>query len=459
MLYPFKALTARLRNYWSGRRTRLRRYRDLDLGFRIYDEQPTKLRISVPHNRRAEHIAILGKTGTGKSSLLRFLLKQDIQAGRGFACFDLHGDLTPFVLSAVAAQERIFKHQLSDRLIIVEPADSEFSVGLNPLEQRSSSEHFVQIAGFAQVLKQRWRLDAFGARTDELLRNSLYVLAENGLTLLELAPFLSHAGLRAKYLERSTNPEIKEYFVSRFDKISEPMRMNMCEPILNKTSAFTADPHFRHIVGQERSTFSVLDAMDRSKWIVLNLDKGKLGEEAVTLGSLFLIMIKNALFARKKRELFTLYCDEIQNLVSYGRGLETILSEARKFAVSVVSANQFLDQYPAEMRSAILAVGTHIFFQLSSLDAQQIAMALDGGKTLAELLKNLPRRHTIVKTGYERRREGIVPVVNDPQVDFSGLYQRCRERWARKRGEVEHEIVARQKVAKQNTLDRLHDWD
>jgi type IV secretion system coupling TraD/TrwB family protein len=459
MIRLFKVFAGRLRMYWNARKARSQRYRPLDFGFRVYDEQATRIRISIPNNRRAEHIAILGKTGTGKSSLLRFFLKQDIQAGRGFACFDLHGDLTSFVLSTVAAQEKAFKHQLSDRLIIVEPADSEFSVGLNPLEQRSGSERFVQIAGFAQVLKQRWRLDAFGARTDELLRNSLCVLAENGLTLLELATFLSQAGLRAKCLERSTNPEIKEYFVSRFDKISEPMRVNMCEPILNKTSAFTADPHFRHIVGQGHSTFSVLDAMDRGHWIILNLDKGKLGEEAVTLGSLFLTMIKNALFARKKRELFTLYCDEIQNLVSYGRGLETILSEARKFGVSVVSANQFLDQYPVEMRSAILAVGTHIFFQLSSPDAQQIAMALDGGKALAELLKNLPRRHMIIKTGHERRMEGIVPVLNGPQADFSGLQQRCRERWARKRTEVEHEIVARQKVAKQSTLDRLHGWD
>jgi hypothetical protein len=459
MIRLFKALTITLRNYWTARKARSQRYRPLDLGFRVYDEQETRVRISIPNNRRAEHIAILGKTGTGKSSLLRFFLKQDIQAGRGFACFDLHGDLTSFVLSVVAAQEKTFKHQLSDRLIIIEPADSEFSVGLNPLEQVSGSERFVQIAGFAQVLKQRWRLDAFGARTDELLRNSLCVLAENGLTLLELATFLSHVGLRAKYLERSTNPEIKEYFVSRFDKISEPMRVNMCEPILNKTSAFTADPHFRHIVGQEHSTFSVLDAMDRGQWIILNLDKGKLGEEAITLGSLFLTMIKNALFARKKREVFTLYCDEIQNLVSYGRGLETILSEARKFGVSVVSANQFLDQYSFEMRSAILAVGTHIFFRLSSLDAQQVTMALDGGKALAELLKNLPRRHMIVKTGFERRMEGVVPVLNDPQVDFSGLYQRCRERWARKRSEVDQDIAARQKVEKQSTLNQLHDWD
>jgi len=335
--------------------------------------------------------------------------------------FDLHGDLTPFVLSTVAAQEKIFKHKLSDRLIVVEPADSEFSVGLNPLEQDSGSERFVQIAEFAQVLKQRWHLEAFGARTDELLRNSLYVLAENGLTLLELGPFLSNLAFRAKCTEEVTNPETKQYFLSRYDKASEPMRANMREPILNKTSAFTADPHFRHIVGQKHSTVSVLDAIDRGQWIVLNLDKGKLGEEAATLGSLFLNMVKNALFARKKRDLFTLYCDEIQNLVSYGSGLDTILSEARKFGVSVVSANQFLDQYPAEMRSAILAVGTHIFFQLSSPDAQQIAMALDGGKTLTELLKNLPRRHMITKTGYERRMEGVVPMLNDPKIDFSGF--------------------------------------
>jgi len=335
----------------------------------------------------------------------------------------------------------------------------EWSVGLNPLLQHRSSDRFVQISEFAKILKQRWHLDAFGARTDELLRNSLYVLAENGLTLLELAPLLSHAAFRAKCMEHVANPEIKQYFVSRYDKASEPMRANMREPILNKTSAFTADPHFRHIVGQKHSTFSVLDAIDSGRWIVLNLDKGKLGEEAATLGSLFLTMVKNALFARKKRELFTLYCDEIQNLVSYGSGLDTVLSEARKFGIGIVSANQFLDQYTTEMRSAILAVGTHIFFQLSSLDAQQIAMALDGGKALNELLKNLPRRHMVIKTGYERRMEGVVPTLNERKTDFSGLYRRSRTRWARKRSDVEREIASRQTVVNQSTGDTLHDWE
>src|SRR5205085_5524090 len=117
----------------------------------------------------------------------------------------------------------------------------------------------------------------------------------------------------------------------------------------------------------------------------------------LTLASLLFTVIKNALFTRDKRSLFTLYCDEIQNLVAYGTGIETVLSEARKFGVGVVSANQFLDQYPAEMRAAILSVGTHAFFQLSSTDATQVAQALDGGKPVAERLKNLYQRHAIVK--------------------------------------------------------------
>jgi hypothetical protein len=460
MIRLFKKLADRLSHHRACRSAYASRHRDLDIGFQVRDEQATRTYLTIPNNRRAEHIGILGKTGTGKSSLLRFLLKQDIAAGRGFVCFDLHGDLTPFLLRTIAAQERAVKRDLSERLIVVEPADQECSVGLNPLErQKGGSERFVQIAEFAHVLRQRWHLESFGTRTDELLRNSLHVLAEDGLTLLELAPLLSHNTFRAKCLERVVNPEIKQYFAMRYDQASEPMRAIMREPILNKTSAFTADPHFRHIVGQERSTFSVLDAIDRGQWLVLNLHKGKLGEQAATLGSLFLTTIKNALFSRTRRELFTLYCDEIQNLVTYGSGLDTILSEARKFGVSIVSANQFLDQYPIEMRSAILAMGTHIFFQLSSLDAQQIAMALDGGRSLAELLKNLRRRHMVIKSGYERWHEGVVPTVHEPKIDFSDLYNRSRARWARKRNEIEEEISRRQSMVNQSSKQLLHDWE
>lgn len=428
----------------------------LDLGFRVIDDHVTRRRFGISNARRATHIAVLGKTGTGKSSFLRYLSAQDIEADRGFVYFDLHGDATPFLLRAINARERRLRRHLSDKLVIIDPADPLVSVGLNPLEQKGD---FVRIAEFAQVLRQRWHLDHFGARTDELLRNSLYALSANGLTLVELSAFLAHSGFRASCLRNLDNTEIRQYFELRYDKASEAMRAVMREPILNKVSAFTADPHFRHIIGQAQSTFSVREAMDEGYWVLVNLEKGRLGEQALTLGSLVLAILKNALFTRQKRSLFTLYCDEIQNLVAYESGIETILSEARKFGVAVVSANQFLDQYPAETRAAILSVGTHAYFQLSSTDANQIAQALDGGKPVAERLKNLASRHCVVKTGSERWTEVRVPTVHDVPVDYTNLLNRSRYTKGRVHAHIERDIAKRQVGVSQVAEESLHEWE
>ena len=445
---------------WNGRRRRqpVRSDRSLDLGAICSESGANAGRLTIAQDRRAEHIAILGKTGSGKSFLIRYLARQDIAAGRGLCCFDLHGDLTPYLLGSIAEREQATGADLSEKTVVIEPSDPEYSVGLNPLEDQPGGNRFVQIAEFSQLLKQRWQLDTFGARTDELLRNALFVLAENGLTLLEAAPLLGNAAFRASCLRNLTNAEVRQYFDLRYDQASEAMRAVMREPILNKISTFTADPRFRSIIGQQHSTFSIVEAMDRGQWVILNLHKGLLGEQAATLGSLLLTKIKNALFARANRRLFTIYADEMQNLVSYG-SLETMLSEARKFGVGVVSANQFLDQYPPDMRAAIMAVGTHVLFQLSTHDGQHVAAALDGGKSLGEILKNLPRRHMVVKTGSERWHEAVVPTVADPKANWMDLYARCRERWARKRTEIEAEIARRQAAATQTSKDVLNDWD
>jgi hypothetical protein len=431
--------------------------KSLDLGFRVVDGQVTRWHVGLSKARRTMHIAVLGKTGTGKSSFLRYLSQQDIEADRGFLYFDLHGDATPFLLQAINARERRLRRHLSDKLILIEPADPLVSVGFNPLEQEVPD--FVRTAEFAAVLKQRWGLDHFGARTDELLRNSLYVLSANNLTLLELAPLLTHAGFRAACLKQVPNGEIRQYFELRFDQASEAMRATMREPILNKTSAFTADPHFRHIVGQTHSTFSLREAMDEGHWVIVNLDKGRLGEQALTLGSLLFTMLKNALFTREKRSLFTVYCDEIQNLVAYGNGIDTVLSEARKFGVAVVSANQFLDQYPAEMRAAILAVGTHAFFQLSSMDSSQVSQALDGGKSLAERLKNLPQRRFILKSTSDRWTELEVPTVREAKVDYTDLLNRSRYARGRVRAHIERDIAKRQAGIAHSADEVLHEWE
>jgi len=431
----------------------------LDLGFQVIDAVVQSSPAYLSQTKRCEHIAILGKTGQGKSFFLRHLSVQDIHAGRGFVFFDLHGDTMPFLLRSIAAEERRRRVDLSEKLIVIEPADPEFSAGLNVLEPQDGQQSYVQLAEFAQILKARWHLDSFGARTEELLRNALHVLADNGLTLLELSPLLTHAAFRAVCIERVQNTEVSNYFRSRFDTRSEAMQGVYRDAILNKISGFTTDQRFRHILGQQRSTFSLLEAMDRGRWVILNLDKGRLGEQASTLGSLLLTKLKNALFARRRRQLFTLYCDEIQNLVAYDAGLDTLLSEARKFGISVISANQFLEQYPPQMRAAVMAVGTHVFFQLSSIDADKMASALDGGKRLCETLKNLPKRRMVVKSGSHRHQEVLVPRVAEPDADYTDLYNRCRARWARRRNEIENEIRERHQQANRRTEEVLDDWE
>ena len=433
-------------------------FRSLDLGVRSIDGEPTHRRVSLTAAQRTMHVAVIGKSGSGKSSLLKYMSQQDIEADRGFVYFDLHGDATPFLLHSIAARERKLRRHLSDKLIVIAPSDPELSVGLNPLEQDQkiscgsrNSPRSCGIAGISNI-SARGRMNSSAIRS--------YALSANGLTLVELAPFLTHSGFRASCLKRVANPEIRQYFESRYDQASEPMRAVMREPILSKTSAFTADPHFRHIVGQERSTFSLKQAMDEGHWIIVDLQKGKLGEQALTLGSLVFTMLKNALFTRERRALYTIYCDEIQNLVPYGGGgIETVLSEARKFGVGIVSANQFLDQHPPEVRAALLAVGTHVFFQLSSADAGLIAQALDGGGSLAYRLKNLPQRHCIVKSGPERWTEVQVPAVTAPHINYTDLLNRTRYARGRVRAHIEREIAKRQQLAHRKTDDMLHAWE
>ncbi len=413
----------------------------LELGYRVADGRPTRSRVTLTSRDRMRHVVVLGKTGSGKSYLLRHMCEQDIEKNRGFIYLDLHGDATPFLLRKINARARREHRHLSDRLILIDPADPIMSVGLNPLEQEAPD--FVAIAEVAEILKRHWGLDHFGARTDELLRNALYVLSANRLTLIELTPLLADSDFRSACLDKVANPEIREYFDLRYGQASDAMQATMREPILNKTSAFTADPKFRHIVGQQHSSFSFREAMDKGQWIIVNLAKGRLGAQALTLGSLIFTMVKNALFGRTTDRLSTIYCDEVQNFVAQASEIETVLAESRKMSTGFVAAHQFMDQLPSEMRAALLSVGTHAFFQLSSQDAAQVAQALGGGRSLTERLKNLPQRYAIVKTGGDEWTEIKVPTLVDPPLDYTDLLNRVRYTRGRVRAHIERDIAAR----------------
>jgi uncharacterized protein DUF87 len=453
MFYFFEKIIAAIWNR-LGRRHRARSEGgSLDLGHRVVDEEITKRRVTLANRERMRHVVVLGKTGSGKSFMLRHMVEQDIAKDRGFIYFDLHGDATPFLLATINARERNERRHLSDKVLLIDPSDPVMSVGLNPLE--AEDPDFVRMAEVAEILKRHWGLDHFGARTDELLRNALYVLAANRLTLVELTPLLADSGFRAACLGAVANSEVREYFDLRYDRASEPMQATMREPILNKTSAFTADPKFRHIVGQAQSSFSFREAMDQGYWVIVNLAKGRLGGQALTLGSLIFTMVKHALFARTTKSLCTLYCDEVQNFVAQASDIETVLSEARKTSTAMVAAHQFMDQVPGEMRSALFSVGTHVFFQLSSSDSSQVSQMLDGGRSLAGHLKNLSQRHAVVKTGSEPWTEVRVPTVREPEVDSTDLVNRVRYTRGRVRAHIERDIAQRRTRLYRNAEEDL----
>ncbi|MCU1284082.1 MAG: hypothetical protein JWO13_432 [Acidobacteriales bacterium] len=431
---------------------------ELTLGNVVSDGQIAKHRVTISSRKRTEHIAILGRTGSGKSTLLRFMAEQDIRAGRGFIYFDFHGDATPLLLKAIAAEELRTGKNLATQTIVIDPSDPIYSVGLNPLEIRSGLSTFVEVAESTKIIKDNCDLDSLGAQTEELLRNSLISLADNALTLIELVPFLANQTFRSSLMNRVQNPEVRSYFESRFDQVSDAMRRTMIAPVLNKTSAFTADPHFRHILGQKASTFSIVEAMDSGWFVILCLPKPRLGEQVATLSSMLVAKVKNEAFRRRRRELFTIYADEIQNIVSSESSVEVLFSELRKFGIGIVAANQYLDQYPPQLRSAVLAIGTHICFQLSSNDAEKMFTALSGGKALSEKLRSLPHRQFVIKSGSESWHEAIVPKVQPTRTDHSTLLNRSRLQFARLRSEVEEQIAQRHPRPETTTEEALDVW-
>lgn len=414
--------------------------------------------LGMPAERRTEHLAILGKTGSGKTSLLRHLCAQDIEAGKGFAFFDLHGDTTPHIIALVAEQEQRAGRDLSDRLIVIDPSDRERSVGLNILESRDEMGAFVEIAETVEILKHRWRLDALGVRTEELLRHSLFVLSSAGCTLIDLPALLTREQFRYLCLKRTPDGESRRYFEDRYECLSEAMQAVYREAILNKISVYAADPHFRHLLGQTESTLNLADAMERGAWVVFNLEKGRLGEEAATLGALLLAKLKHAVLGRESRSLFTFYCDEIQNLVVYDAALDVLLSEARKFGVAVVAANQYLEQYAPAMRAAVTAMGTHVFFALSGADAERVAHLIGRSRETAHRLRTLPKRHFLLQSGDGSIEEGLVPTNKRAGRRAEALVTRIRSRWTRPRVEIDAQILARQEGASERN-DFGQEWD
>lgn len=329
--------------------------------------------VRIKEKDRLTHMYIVGATGAGKSKFLEYLIRQDIQKKNGFGIIDPHGDLIEDIKGYIGLS--LPKKEIEERILYINPADEEYTVHFNPLEKIEEILPAPIAAELVEAFKKIWK-DSWGARMEDLMRNTFIALIEAERTLVDLPRFLTDEDFRLEILDKVTHPVAKQYFI-RFNNLSPKTRDEWIESTLNKVNAFLSDDRIREIFSSQKSSFSLREIMDSQKILLIKLDRGKLKENADLLGSLFMAKIKMAAFSRsdiskEERIPFYLYIDEFQNFAT-DSFIET-LSEARKYGLGLILAHQNLSQLPRYLQDSILAnCGIQIYFRLSRKDAERLA--------------------------------------------------------------------------------------
>lgn len=319
---------------------------------------------------RRRHVYIIGKTGMGKSCLLSNMILSDIRAGRGVAVVDPHGELADDILQAIPS------HRTND-VIIFDPADQDFPVALNLFENVSPAQRSVVASGIVSIFKRLYG-ESWGPRLEHVLRNTILALLEYPNTsMLGILRMLSDAEYREKVVEHVTDPVVKSFWQDEFANFPARELPMVISPIQNKVGQFLSSSIIRNIVGQAQSTINLRQAMDQSKVLIVNLSKGKIGEDnSALLGSMIITKFQLDAMSRanieaEKRVDFSLYVDEFQNFAT--DSFATILSEARKYRLNLTIANQYIAQMPDTVREAVFGnVGTLIAFQTGFEDAEYL---------------------------------------------------------------------------------------
>lgn len=347
----------------------------LDLGW-YYSENKEEFQLAkIAEKDRATHFYVVGATGTGKTKFLEYLIKQDIEKGNGFGVIDPHGDLIEDVKGFLILQYSPDDPEITDKIILIDPTDPNYTVTFNPLERIPGISEAELAGELVGALKTIWK-DSWGARMEEMLINSFIALSENDMTLAELPLLLTDYYFRESVVLNIRNPVTRQYF-KVFNSWTPKMRAFWAESTLNKINAFLVDDRIRYILSHPKSSFNMREAIDNQKIILIKLDKGKLKDSADLLGSLFMAKIQMAAFSRSdlpqnKRTPFYMYIDEFQSFAS--ESFSVILSEARKYGLSLIMAHQSLAQIPEELRSLILGnTGIQVYFRLNRYDSQTLA--------------------------------------------------------------------------------------
>ena len=351
-------------------------------------------RFGIRQADRLSHMYVVGKTGTGKSTLLRTLCRGDLADGRGFCLIDPHGDLA----AAVAADAG----KVGRPVIYWNVPDSSSPYGYNPLRHVRADKVSLAASGLMECFKKQWGGSSWGVRMEHVLRNALYALLEMpSATLPDILRLLSDPDYRESVVGRLGNEAVRAFWQDEFPRYGASYRSDGIGPIQNKVGAFLADPTMYRILTRPTVDLLLRGIMDRGEVLIVNLGKGMVGEDSANLlGSLLVTTVGLAAFSRAEmdegaRRPFFVYLDEFHTFTT--TSLEGMASELRKYKVGLVLAHQHLHQLDEGVRRGILGnVGTLISFRLGPEDAgvlaREFAPVFDAGDLMA-----LPNYEIVLK--------------------------------------------------------------
>ena len=388
----------------------------------------------IKKDDRRKHVYIVGKTGTGKSTMIANMAINDMKNGEGVAVVDPHGDLCDILLDYVPS------HRIND-VAYLDPSDIEYPFHLNPLEVKNTAYRELVSSGIVSIFYKLYHL-SWGPRLEYILRNTILTLTSvPNSTLLQVPEILTNEHYRFKVVEKMTDQVLKNFWINEFAKMSPQMRSEAVSPILNKVGQFLSSQTIRNIVGSPTSTVDLEDMMNQGKIVLVNLSQGKLGEDSsALLGAMIITKIQLAAMnrvyvAEGERRDFYLYVDEFQNFAT--TSFIKILSEARKYRLDLTLANQYIGQIDEDVQKAIFGnAGSIVSFSVGATDARILAKEF-GLRYTEEELVGLGNYEAVVKLSIDNQTTSpfsgkTLPLPKSRNQNREKVIRSSRERYGRK---------------------------
>ena len=395
---------------------------------------------------RRRHMYLIGKTGMGKSTILENMIVDDIRAGHGVAVVDPHGDLAEKIIEFIPAD------RIND-VVYFNPSDINYPIAFNVVEQVEPHLRHLVASGLIGVFQKLWA-DSWGPRLEYILRNAILAILDfPGSTILGLVRMLSDKNYRKRVVANIKDPVVKAFWEKEFSGYADKFASEAVSPIQNKVGQFLSNSLMRNIIGQVKSAIDIRDIMDNGKIIIMNLSKGRIGEDnSALLGAMMITKIQLAAMSRvdvpeKDRRDFYLYIDEFQNFST--DSFANILSEARKYRLNLILAHQYIEQLSEKVKPAVFGnVGTMVVFRVGAADAEELVKEFTPTFTEEDLV-NLPKYEMYLKLMIDGiasspfSAAGLPPLREDEKTgNVQKVIDNSREKYASDRAAVEEKIMS-----------------